>query len=186
MTVQAAIDTTDPAALHRILTALPWGANESIHWGPGGKNVAHPLHYISGKFCDKTLTTDVALEMTDILLAAGSNVNGLATDKETPLHGAASLGAEDVGLRLVGAGANVHATGSFAGETPLHWAAHEGLVRLVARLITAGADLTVRDRKWNGTPMDWAEHGLRERRPDASGRQEEVIAILRRGAAGAQ
>jgi ankyrin repeat protein len=182
-TVQTAIDNADPAALRRTLEETPAAANELIHWGPDHKNTAHPLHYVCDKFFDKTLSVEIALAMTDILLGAGSDVNGLPENRETALHGAASLGAEDVGLRLVEAGANVQATGSFAGETPLHWAAHEGMVRLVTRLIAAGADLTVRDKKWNGTPLDWADHGLRERRAGTSGGQEEVMAILSQRAA---
>ena len=182
-TVQAPIDNADPAALQGVLKEFPAAANELIFWGPGRKNTAHPLHYVSDKFFDKTLSVELALAMTDILLDAGSDVDGLPEDRETALHGAASLGAEDVGLRLIEAGANVHATGSFAGETPLHWAAHEGLVRLVMRLIAAGADLTSRDKKWNGTPLDWADHGLRERRAGTPGGQEEVMAILSQKAA---
>lgn len=177
-TVQAAIDTADVEAMRRTLVESPATANELIHWGPGGKNTAHPLHYICDKFRDKTLSTEVALKLTDLLLEAGSSVNGLPSDNETPLHGAASLSAEDVGIRLVDAGANVHALGSFAQETPLHWAAHEGLDRLVTCLIAAGANLDVRDTRWNGTVLDWAEHGLRERRPGSTGRQEKVIEIL--------
>lgn len=182
MTVQPAIDSADSERLRSVLAESPAAANELIHWGPDGKNTAHPLHYICDKHCDKTLSTDLAVAMTDLLLAAGSNINGLPTDNETPLHGAASLGAEDVGIRLVDAGANIHALGSFAKETPLHWAAHEGLDRLVTRLIAAGAKLDGRDTRWNATVAEWAEHGLRERRPGSSGRQEKVIEILREAA----
>jgi ankyrin repeat protein len=120
--------------------------------------------------------------MVDILLAAGSNVNGLAENNETPLHGAASLGAEDVGIRLVDAGANIHVTGAFAGETPLHWAAHEGLDRLVARLIAAGADLEALDNKWKVTALGWAEHGMRERKSGHPGHHEKVMAMLKEAA----
>ncbi len=182
-TVQTPIDNADLAALRRVLKESPSAANALIHWGPNQKNTAHPLHYICDKLFDKTLAVDIALGMTDILLDAGSDVDGLPENRETALHGAASLGAEDVGIRLIDAGANVCATGSFAGETPLHWAAHEGLVRLVTRLIAAGADVAARDEKWNGTPLDWAEHGKAERRP-RSGGHERVIEILT--SAGAQ
>src|SRR5262245_15757231 len=113
---QAAIEAADVEALRRALAESPSVVNELIRWGPGGKNTAHPLHYISDKFCDGTLSADVAVAMVNILLAGGSHVNGLPENNETPLHGAASLGAEDVGLRLVDAGANIRATGSFAGE----------------------------------------------------------------------
>lgn len=178
MTVQAAIDTADLEAMRRALEESPSAANEVIRWGPGGKNVTHPLHYICDKFCDRTLTANIAVAMVDVLLGSGSNVNGLPENNETPLHGAASLGAEEVGIRLVEAGANVQAVGSFAGETPLHWAAHEGLDRLVERLIAAGADLNALDNMWNVTALGWAEHGLKERKPGHPGRHEKVIEIL--------
>jgi len=51
-----------------------------------------------------------------------------------PLNGAASLGAEDVGIRLLAAGARADLLGRF-GETALHWAAYLGASRLVDRLI---------------------------------------------------
>lgn len=57
------------------------------------------------------------------------------TGRETALIGAASLGAEDVGLRLLDAGAQPELLGIF-GETALHWA---------AMLVAAGARV---EREW--------------------------------------
>jgi len=62
---------------------------------------------------------------------------------DTPLIGAASLGAEDVGLRLLAAGAKPDIRGLF-GETALHWAAMLGEDRLVAELIR-GSNVNLRD-----------------------------------------
>ena len=53
---------------------------------------------------------------------------------DTPLIGAASLAAEDVGLWLLDAGARPELRGLF-GETALHWAALLSGDRLAARLI---------------------------------------------------
>ena len=71
---------------------------------------------------------------------------------ETPLIGAASLGAEEVGLRLLEAGANPEVRGLF-GETGLHWAALLGEDRLAERLIE-GADLNLKAEKYKSSPFD--------------------------------
>ena len=98
--------------------------------------------------------------------------------------GAASLGAEDVGLRLVDAGAAVGIHGLFD-ETPLHWAATMGLPRLVRRLIEAGADVNAEDRKYQSSPLGWALHGwLETPAGKPRGRHDEVVRHL--VAAGAQ
>jgi ankyrin repeat protein len=78
----------------------------------------------------------------------------------SPLNAAASLGAEDVGIRLLEAGARADLLGLF-GETALHWAAHLGASHLVNRLVQAGSPLDVKDRKYNSTPLGWAIHGWR-------------------------
>jgi ankyrin repeat protein len=63
------------------------------------------------------------LPLVDALIEAGSDVNFNKDGKtETPLIGAASLGADDVGLRLLEAGAKSEVRGKF-GETALYWAA---------------------------------------------------------------
>ena len=64
--------------------------------------------------------------MADALIEAGADLNFQKDGKgDTPLIGAASLGAEDVGIRLLDAGANPLLRGLF-GETALHWAAMLG------------------------------------------------------------
>jgi len=176
--VQAAIEAGDASALRRVLAESPARANELIRWGGDGKNVTHPLHYIRDKRFDKTISEDDALVLIDALIEGGSDVDGHAENRETPLHGAASLGAEDVGMRLIEAGARANALGGF-GETPLHWAAHQGLDRLVVRLIAAGADLDIiKDRRWNATPLGWMQHGLAERLPGSGRGHDKVIALL--------
>ena len=121
----------------------------------------------------------------DALLAAGSNVDFHEPGKgETPLMGAASLGAEEVGLRLLDAGAAVGIRGLFD-ETPLHWAANMGLHRLVRRMIGAGADVNAEDRKFQSSPLGWALHGWMETPAgERRGRHDEVVRQL--VAAGAQ
>ena len=176
--IKTAIDNGDASALRQALVQDPALVDTSIIWGEGGKNHTHPLHYVSDKVFDRTLTAPVALALVDVLLEAGANVNGHPSNGETPLLGAASLDAEDVGLRLLDAGADFTRTGSFAKETALHWAAHQGLDRLVARLLDAGADPNLRDSRWNGTPIDWAEHGRKGRSVDDARGYAKVVALL--------
>jgi hypothetical protein len=173
MTVKTAIDAGDAEGLGRLLVASPALANQPVVWGDRGQLRTHPLHYVCDRCFDKTITADQALRLVEALLAGGSNWNGNPEDNETPLHGAASLGAEDVGLRLVRAGADPHRLGGF-GETPLHWAAALGLDRLCARLIEAGAGVHVEDARYHASPLGWAIFG----RTKWPGRQLEVVALL--------
>ena len=139
MDMRTAIETMDAAALGRLLADDPALANGLISWGEdkGHRNLTHPLHYI----CD-VLFADAAkkgreLDLVAALIDAGADVNFQSAPRtDTPLIGAASLGAEDVGLALLRAGARADLVGIF-GETALHWAAHLGEARLAAGLIHA-------------------------------------------------
>lgn len=80
------------------------------------------------------------LPLIDALIEAGADLD-FQREREDgknsgrPLIGAASLGAEEVGLRLLEAGAKPARRGLF-GETGLHWAAFLGEDRLaVARAV---------------------------------------------------
>ena len=95
---------------------------------------------------------------------------------DTPLIGAASLGAEDVGLRLLADGARPDLRGLF-GETALHWAALLGEDRLVAELIT-GSNINLRDEKYNSPPLGLAIHGWCDPPAGNHGRQRKVAVLL--------
>src|SRR6516162_1010111 len=149
MDVKTAIENGDSATLRRLLSEHQPRANELIWWG---KCVTHPLHYISDMLFAGTLQKGNELPLVDALIEAGSDLNLNRDGKgETPLLGAASLGAEDVGLRLLDAGANPELRGEWA-ETALHWAALLGEERLAERLI-ARTDLSLRDEKYNSSPL---------------------------------
>ena len=94
------------------------------------------------------------------------------------------LGAEDVGLLLVDAGAVRGVRGIF-GETALHWAAMLGADRLAARLLEGqGVDeFDVEDGEYHSTPLGWAIHGFLDPPAGSVGRQEEVILLLCRAGA---
>jgi len=174
MDVKLAIDGGDAAALRRLLSEDSSRANELIRWG---KCLTHPLHYISDMLFAGTLQRGRDLLLVDALIEAGSDLNFNKDGKsETPLIGAASLGAEDVGLRLLDAGARPGVRGLF-GETALHWAALLGEDRLVARLIP-GSDLNLKDEKYNSPPLGWAIHGWSNPPAGDCGRQRDVVARL--------
>lgn len=156
--VKAAIQRGDAEALRGLLVERPGRANELIEWGKNSELRTHPLHFVSDMIFDGTLPRGREIPLVEALLAAGADVNYTADNGETPLIGAASLGAEDVGLRLLEAGARIDSQGVW-NATPLHWASHLGLERLVDRLIQSGADLNLPDSRYNGTPLHWAIHG---------------------------
>jgi len=174
MDVKAAIDTEDSAALRRLLSEDSSRANELIRWG---KCLTHPLHYISDMLFSGTLQKGKDLPLVEALIQAGADLNFNQDGKsETPLIGAASLGAEDVGLRLLDAGARPDLRGLF-GETALHWAALLGEDRLAARLVP-GSDLDLKDEKYSSPPLGWAIHGWSDPPAGNHGRQRDVVALL--------
>lgn len=174
MDVKVAIDTGDSVALRRLLSEDSSRADELIRWG---QCRTHPLHYISDMLFAGTLQNGRELPLVEALIQAGADLNFNKDGKsETPSIGAASLGAEDVGLRLLEAGARPQLRGLF-GETALHWASLLGEDRLVARLIE-GSDLDLNDQKYNSPPLGWAIHGWSDPPAGNHGRQREVVALL--------
>jgi uncharacterized protein len=177
MDVNEAIRTGNVGALQQLLAEEPSRANDLIEWGNQKKCFTHPLHYISDMLFNGTLQKGKELPLVDALIEAGADLNFDNNGKsETPLIGAASLGAEDVGLRLLDAGAQPDIRGLF-GETALHWAALLGEDRLVARLIP-GSDINLKDEKYNSPPLGWAIHGCSDPPAGNHGRQREVVALL--------
>ena len=175
MDVKTAIQTGDAQALRQLLQEDPTRANQLIVWGKRNEIRTHPLHYVSDMLFNGTLAGGKELPLVEALLDAGSDYNYMA--RETPLIGAASLNAEEVGLRLLEAGADPNARGNFK-ETALHWAAHLGLTRLVQRLIEKGSDVNLKDARYNSPPIGWALHGCYHAAPGSQGRQHEAVALL--------
>lgn len=177
MDVKTAIRTGDTAALRGLLAEDSARANQCIEWGKTCEIRTHPLHYVSDILFEGTLERGKEMPLIEALLEAGADCNYQASNGETPLMGAASLGAEDVGLRLLNAGARSDVPGLF-NATPLHWAANLGLERLVARLIEKGADVNRRDTKYDSSPVGWALHGRYSSPPGRCGHHHEVVALL--------
>lgn len=175
--IKKAIEDADAARLSGLLSGSATRANTLITWGKHDEIHTHPLHYVSDMVIASVIPRGKEVALIDALLTAGANVNHQAESGETPLIGAASLSAEDVGLRLLEGGARPETKGAF-GETALHWAAHKGLCRLVSALINKGADVHIRDSRWDATPLGWAIHGWTTVSPYETRRYPEVVALL--------
>ncbi|HEY3742983.1 MAG TPA: ankyrin repeat domain-containing protein [Bryobacteraceae bacterium] len=177
MNVKTAIETGDAEALERLLAEDPARANELIRWGKNDRICTHPLHYVSDMLFERTLAKGRELGLVAALIRAGADLDFQKEGKgDTPLIGAASLYAEDIGLALLDAGARVDPRGLF-GETALHWAAMLGEDRLVARLIEKGADVHLPDDKYKSTPLGWAIHGSSDPKGN-QGNHREVVKLL--------
>lgn len=175
--VKTAIRNGDVAALRSCLALDRSRANALIHWGNNDCVRTHPLHFVSDMLFNGVLQKGKELPLVEVLLEAGACVDFRREGKrETPLIGAASLGAEDVGLRLLDAGAAPGLHGEW-GETALHWAALLGEDRLAARLISS-TDVNLRDTKYDSSPLGWAVHGWCNPPAGNQGHQREVAELL--------
>ena len=181
MDVKTAIRGGDAAALRRLLSEDASRANALIHWGKFDCIHTHPLHFVSDMLFDGTLKRGTELALIDALIEAGADLDFQREREDgkkgdTPLIGAASLAAEEVGLRLLDAGAKPELRGAF-GETALHWAAMLGEDRLAARLIRS-SEINLKDEKYHSPPLGWAIHGCYNTPGGNQGKQREVAALL--------
>lgn len=177
MDVKTAIETGDAAALRRLLADVPARADELIRWGKDCRIATHPLHYVSDMRFEGRLQSGKELPLMEALIQAGADVDFQRNGEgDTPLIGAASLGAEEVGLRLLNAGAKPGLRGLF-GETALHWAALLGEDRLAGRLIES-VDPNLKDKKYKSSSLGWAVHGWCNPPAGNHGRQLEVVKLL--------
>ena len=176
MDMKTVIRSGDADALRRLLSENPGRANELISWGDNCI-FTHPLHYVSDVLFNGSLQAGTEIPLIEALIGAGADLDFQRDGKgDTPLIGAASLGAEDIGLRLLDAGANPAVRGLF-GETALHWAALLGEERLAKRLV-ASSDVNLRDSKYNSPPLGWALEGWSSPPAGNRGHQREVVLIL--------
>ena len=114
MDLKTAIETGDAQELRQLLADVPARADELIRWGKDCRITTHPLHYISDMLFEGTLQKGRELPLLEVLIQAGANLDFQRNGEgDTPLIGAASLGAEEVGLRLLDAGAKPGPRGLF-------------------------------------------------------------------------
>ena len=181
MDVKTAIRNGDADTLRHLLIEDSSRANAFIAWGENDCILTHPLHYISDMLFEGTLQKGKELPLVEALIHAGAELDFQRSREDgkksdTPLIGAASLAAEEVGLKLLDAGARPELRGLF-GETALHWAALLGEHRLAERLIR-GSDLDLKDEKYNSSPLGWAVYGRHNPPAGNQGKQCEVAALL--------
>lgn len=177
MDVKTAIRNGDAVALTTLLAEDASRADALIRWADNDSVLTHPLHYVSDMLFEHTLKREAALPLIETLIEAGANLDFQRDGKgDTPLIGAASLASEDVGIRLVDAGASPKLRGIF-GETALHWAALLGEERLAQRLIPV-SDIDLKDTNYLSSSLGWAIHGCYNTPKGNQGRQREVVLLL--------
>jgi hypothetical protein len=94
------------------------------------------------------------LEMLDVLIDNGADINAQDPMGNTPLNYAASSGHIRIVEMLIAGGADVNLAGRF-GDRPLHNAVHSGNPHMVRMIIEKGADINLTGR--NGwTPLQLA------------------------------
>jgi ankyrin repeat protein len=98
-----------------------------------------PLHAAAG--------AGIKVEIAQLLLNAGADVNARADDDRTPLHFAARHNNKAVAEILIARGADLKAMTKVDGFTPLHYAALGDAGPTVALLLVKGADP---DGGWDG------------------------------------
>lgn len=176
--IRIAIEAADVDALRRLVAGDRALADADVVWGDGGKNAVPPLHFVCDAVFRKLATQEQALAMANVLLEAGVDPErAYAKSGDTFLIAAASLGAEDVGLRLVDLGVSVNGRGLF-NATALHWTAIMGLDRLALALANIGADLEAVDTQYHCTPLQWALHGWSNGTSGNCDRIPQVVAVL--------
>ena len=95
------------------------------------------------------------VEVVNVLLAAGVEVDKTNNYGRTTLHGASRNGHLEVVNVLVAAGAEVNKTNKY-GSTPLHDASRNGHLEVVKALIRAKADVRIANNR-RKAPVDVAE-----------------------------
>ena len=119
---------------------LHGGADANIVVDSSNADVAHyvslhqfsPLHIAANRD---------SLDVADLLITWGANINQATDDQRSPLHIAAGKGNQHLARLLIANGADVNAR-DFEGYTPLHSAACFGRLAVIEVLLANGADVT--------------------------------------------
>ncbi|CAM9676489.1 unnamed protein product, partial [Ectocarpus sp. 4 AP-2014] len=109
-----------------------------------GKGVGKDRRKVGKKLTRRQMGEGGPLEMLELLLRAGSNINAQNIVGDAPLHKAALNGRALSADYLIRAGANVNIRNEFA-QTPLHAACVSGNIEVVQRLVQGGADTGAQD-----------------------------------------
>lgn len=174
------IEQGDVEGVQRALERDPSLANRTIRWHLNQDNESDPLHYISDCFSHKWLTNGREGELAKLLLAHGAAIDG-SQGRESPLIGAASLGAEKVSTVLIEAGADLEAAAVYQARA-LHWAAWVGSSLTVQLLVSRGVAMEVKDSEFSATPLFWAVHGYGPNGPEKKDQVGAARILLAAGA----
>jgi uncharacterized protein len=174
------IERGDVDGVRRALERDPALANRTIRWHLNQDNETDPLHYVCDCVGQGWLTNGTEGEIAELLLAHGAAIEG-NEGRESPLIGAASLGADKVATVLIQAGAALEAAALWQARA-LHWAAWVGASSTVEQLVARGAELEVKDAEFGATPLFWAVHGYG---PNGAEKKDQVGAARILLAAGA-
>lgn len=174
------IEQGDVDGVRRALERDSTLANRTIHWHLNQDNQTDPLHYVCDCVGQGWLTNGREGEIAELLLAHGAAIEG-NEGRESPLIGAASLGADKVAAVLIEAGAKLEATTLYQSRA-LHWAAWTGLSKAVEQLVAHGAELEVKDAEFGATPLYWAVHGYGPHGPEKKDQVGAARILLAAGA----
>ena len=174
------IEQGDVEGVRRALELDPAFANRTVRWHLNQDNESDPLHYVSDSVFNGWLTNGREGELAEVLLAHGAAIDG-NQGRESPLIGAASLGAEKVSTVLIDAGADLEATSIYQARA-LHWAAWVGASRTVEQLVARGVEMEVKDSEFGATPLFWAVHGYGPNGPDKKDQVGAARILLAAGA----
>ena len=167
MDVKTAIREGDRDALRHLLIEDQSRADALIRWGHNDRLRTHPLHYISDMLFEGILKNGSELSLVDALIEAGADLDFQRDGKgDTPLIGAASLGAEDVGAQ---AGCRRELGRNYAESLVKRLCTGRRFSVRIAwwRALIGGSDLNLRDEKYESPPLGWAFHGCsRIHRPE--------------------
>ncbi|CAG8791792.1 14176_t:CDS:2, partial [Racocetra persica] len=132
-----AIEKNDVESIRKLIEERKLGTNTCDEYG----NTA--LHYAS---------QNGYLEIIDILLENGAEVNSEEKNKLTPLHAAISNNHKEIAKKLLGKGANPKARDS-SGNSPLHFAAEQNNLELLKLVVGPEVDINDINAK---NKYDWS------------------------------
>jgi ankyrin repeat protein len=118
-----------------------------------------------------TLVEGGHVEVSELLIERGADVNALNEDKSIPLHFASQFGHLDVAKRLLAHGASVNSKTN-VGWTPLHSAAYLGRFQIARILLENKARVNIQDSDGR-TPLHRALEG-----PESGNLKSEVVRLL--------
>ncbi|MBD3274658.1 MAG: hypothetical protein GF372_05070 [Candidatus Marinimicrobia bacterium] len=157
--MKKSIANGDPAGLSGLISDQPSAVNTLIPFGPDNAHQVHPLHYICDCVFEQKIDENTALQLAQILLEFGADVNASeGTSLDTPLIAACSLHCDDLALLLLRQGADPTLKGTHGGSS-LHWASWTGALRAVAEILEYDIPLDDNMNEFQCTPLLWAVDG---------------------------